>query len=75
VELRSTFARLGLSIPPTIIDAGFEGQVSLESHGGAVPVKLRRGLRFAHAAFFRVEGPALPYRGKYQGQRGVTLPR
>jgi len=24
-ELRSTFARLGISIPPTIVDAGFSG--------------------------------------------------
>ena len=75
IELRSTFARLGLSIPPTIIDAGFEGQITLEIHGGAFPVILRKGVRFAHVVFFRVEGEPVPYRGRYQGQRGVTLPR
>ncbi len=75
IELRSTFARLGLSIPPTIVDAGFEGQITLEIHGGAFPVKLRKGVRFAHVAFFRVVGEPVPYRGKYQGQRGVALPR
>ena len=30
VELRSTWARHGLSMPPTIIDAGFSGTVTLE---------------------------------------------
>lgn len=75
VELRSTFARLGLSIPPTVIDSGFEGQITLEVHGGAFPVVLKRGVRFAHIVFFRVEGEPVPYRGRYQGQRGVTLPR
>ena len=75
IELRSTFARLGLSIPPTVIDAGFEGQITLEVHGGAFPVVLKRGARFAHVVFFRVEGEPVPYRGRYQGQRGVTLPR
>ncbi len=75
VELRSTFARLGLSIPPTVVDAGFEGQITLEVHGGAFPVILRRGVRFAHIVFFKVEGEPVPYKGKYQGQRGVTLPK
>ena len=75
VELRSTFARLGLSIPPTIVDAGFEGQLTLEIHGGAFPVILRKGTRFAHVVFMDVRGEPVPYKGRYQGQRGVTLPR
>ena len=50
VGVRSTFARLGVSIPPTLIDAGFEGQITLEVHGGAFPVVLKRGMRFAHVA-------------------------
>ena len=75
VELRSTFARLGLSIPPTVIDSGFEGQITLEIHGGAFPVVLKKGARFAHIVFYRIEGEPVPYRGRYQGQRGVTLPR
>jgi len=59
----------------TIIDAGFEGQITLEVHGGAFPVILRKGMRFAHVVFMRLTGATKPYRGKYQGQRGVTLPR
>ncbi len=75
IGVRSTFARLGVSIPPTLIDAGFEGELTIEIHGGAFPIVLRKGMRFAHVAFYRIEGPPVTYRGKYQGQRGVTLPR
>ena len=75
VELRSTFARLGLSIPPTVIDAGFKGQITLEVHGGAFPVVLKKGVRFAHIVFMEIKGEPVPYRGRYQEQRGVTLPR
>lgn len=75
VELRSTFARLGLSIPPTVIDSGFEGQLTLEIHGGAFPVILKKGMRFAHIVFMKLTSKTEPYKGKYQGQRGVTLPR
>jgi len=76
VELRSSFARLGLSIPPTIIDAGFEGNVTLEVHGSVFPIKLYKGQRFAHVIFSKTLNPVLrPYCGKYQGQRGVTLPK
>jgi len=76
VELRSSFARLGLSIPPTIIDAGFEGNVTLEVHGSTFPIKLYKGQRFAHVIFSKTLNPVLrPYQGKYQGQKGVTLPK
>ena len=76
VELRSTYARLGLSMPPTIIDAGFEGNITLEVIGGSFPVRIYSGDRFAHIIFARTLSPVeRPYRGKYQGQRGVTLPK
>jgi dCTP deaminase len=75
IGVRSTFARLGVSIPPTLIDAGFEGELTIEIHGGAFPVVLRKGMRFAHVAFYRIEGEPVRYLGKYLGQRGVTLPR
>lgn len=75
IGVRSTFARLGVSIPPTLIDAGFEGELTIEIHGGAFPVVLRRGMRFAHVAFYRIEGEPVIYKGRYHGQRGVTLPR
>lgn len=76
VELRSTFARMGLIMPPTIIDAGFKGQLTLEIRGGSFPVKLKAGMRFAHVIFAKLLNPVeRPYRGKYFGQLGVTLPK
>ncbi|MEM0173367.1 MAG: dCTP deaminase [Sulfolobaceae archaeon] len=76
VNLRSSFARLGLFIPPTIVDAGFEGELTIEVVGSSFPIKLRRGTRFLHLIFAKTLTPVEnPYRGKYQGQRGVTLPK
>ena len=83
VELRSTWARSGLMLPPTIVDAGFHGNLTLEivpfmraesdttvKHPPPVPY----GHRFAHLIFARLTGLADPYMGKYQGQWGVTAP-
>ncbi len=76
VELRSTFARLGLLMPPTIIDGGFEGCVTIELSGSSFPIKLRSGTRFLHVVFSKVSSPIQrPYSGRYQRQRGVTLPK
>ncbi|NOZ89420.1 MAG: dCTP deaminase [Crenarchaeota archaeon] len=76
VNVRSTYARLGIYIPPTVIDAGFCGQVTIEIIGSAYPVILHPGTRFLHVVFARTTTPvARPYRGKYQGQTGVTPPR
>jgi dCTP deaminase len=76
VNLRSSYARIGLTIPPTIIDAGFEGQVVVEVVGGELPVDLYPGDRFIHVVFAKLSKPVeKPYRGVYQGQRGIVLPR
>lgn len=76
VELRSSFARLGLTLPPTIIDAGFEGNITLEVEGSAFPIRLYKGQRFAHVIFAKTLNPVdRPYKGRYQGQEGVTLPK
>ncbi len=75
VNVRSTYARLGLFIPPTVIDAGFCGQVTIEIIGSGFPVRVYPGQRFLHVVFVKTTSPvASPYRGKYQGQQGVTLP-
>jgi dCTP deaminase len=75
-QLRSTFARMGLSIPPTIIDAGFEGQLTIELIGGAFPIRLYVGQKVLHITFFKLATPStLPYKGKYQGQVKITLPK
>jgi len=76
VELRSTFARCGLLMPPTIIDGGFKGTITLEVMGSSFPMRLYSGERFAHVVFAKLTSPlGKPYTGKYQGQRGVTLPK
>ena len=75
-QLRSTFARMGLSIPPTIIDAGFEGQLTIEIIGSNFPIKLYAKQRLMHVIFHKLITPTtLPYKGKYQGQNGLTLPK
>jgi dCTP deaminase len=71
VQLRSSWARRGFVIPPTVVDAGFKGQLTLEivsyQHQ---PVPL--GERFAHLIFAKMTGPSEPYNGKYQHQHGIT---
>ncbi len=76
VNLRSTFARYSLYIPPTIVDAGFRGNLTIELIGGSIPIKIYPGQRFLHLIFARTSSPVYkPYSGKYQSQRGVTPPR
>ncbi len=76
VNLRSTFARYSLYIPPTIVDAGFKGQLTIEIIGGSVPVKVYPKQRFLHLIFARTSSPVYrAYSGKYQSQRGVTPPK
>lgn len=76
VTLRSTWARTGLWVPPTVVDAGFHGQIVVEIMGSSFPVKLKAGTRFLHLVLIRLATPVEnPYSGDYQGQRGVTLPK
>ncbi len=75
VNLRSSYARIGLILPPTIIDANFEGQLTIEMIGGEFPVRLYAGERFIHVVFAKLTSPVEnPYSGKYQKQRGIKLP-
>ena len=82
VEIRSTWARRGFFLPPTIVDAGFKGNLTLEIlvMGRMDPYGLQRtvppvGERFAHLIFAKTSGPCQPYSGKYQGQSGITGPK
>ncbi|RUM48037.1 MAG: dCTP deaminase [Hyperthermus sp.] len=76
VNVRSTYARLGLFVPPTVIDAGFCGQVTIEIIGSAYPIIVYPGQRFLHVVFIKTTSPvANPYKGRYQHQKGVTPPR
>jgi dCTP deaminase len=74
-NLRSTLARLGLVIPPTVVDAGFEGNITIEVvNESPNTIVLKRGVRFLHLILVKAEGRA-SYAGMYQGQRGVTPPK
>ena len=72
VQLRSTWARRGFLLPPTVIDAGFSGQITLEIVSYIEPHIIPVGERFVHLIFAKLTSPAEPYRGKYQGQIGIT---
>lgn len=80
VGLKSSWARRGYSLPLTIVDAGFKGNLTLEiltfggrENGGCGPDPV--GQRFAHLIFAKLSSPSVPYAGKYQGQSGITLAR
>jgi dCTP deaminase len=84
LEGKSSLARLGLVIHSTagFIDAGFDGDVTLElSNVATLPILLHPGMKIAQLAFFELDRPAeRPYGSgeagsKYQGQRGPTASR
>lgn len=75
--LRSTFARLGFVSPLTIIDAGFEGTLTIGVfYGGSNPIRIPVGCRFLHVVFAQLLDKAdIPYQGHYKKQKGVSLPK
>ncbi|MCL4379093.1 MAG: dCTP deaminase [Candidatus Marsarchaeota archaeon] len=77
VEIRSTWARHGLSMPPTIIDAGFKGDITLEVINNApYAIALRPKQRLAHIIFEKVNNRVdNVYSGRYLGQRGIRIPK
>lgn len=74
---KSTYARCGIHVNITPLEAGWEGQITIEiSNGTRLPVKIYPGEGIAQILFFEGEQPAVTYadrNGKYQGQRGVVL--
>jgi len=75
INMRSSYARLGIVIPPTIIDAEFEGQLTIGLTGTSFPVKIRKGERIIHLILAKLTTPTIkPYKGRYKGQKGVQIP-
>ena len=74
-NLRSTWARRGLLIPPTVVDAGFRGILNIEIFNATNSlISLPVGERFLHVVFDHLDRATThTYRGKYQNQRGVVL--
>ena len=75
IKDKSTWARRGLSVFNTLIDPGFEGQITLElKNQGNELLELPHGIGIAQIMFFECGEVENPYNGKYQGQQGVTGP-
>jgi dCTP deaminase len=68
ITLRSTFARKGFLISPTVVDAGYKGKLTIAFHSPPKSDTLRKGERFVHLIFFELrESTEKPYSGRYQG--------
>jgi len=76
---RSTYARAGVLVHVTPLEAGWEGVVTIEiSNTGSLPVKVWVDRGITQVIFFRGEYPLRDYvskGGRYQGQTGVTQGR
>ena len=77
---KSTYARCGIIVNVTPLEPEWEGQVTIEiSNTTPLPAKIYANEGVAQMLFFESdEVCGTSYRdrgGKYQGQRGVTLPR
>lgn len=76
---KSTYARCGIHVNVTPLEAGWEGQVTVEiSNSTRLPVKVYPGEGIMQVLFFDGEDPLVSYadrKGKYQSQKGITLAR
>jgi dCTP deaminase len=77
---KSTYARCGIIVNVTPLEPEWEGHVTLEfSNTTTLPAKIYANEGVAQMIFFESdEDCEISYRdrgGKYQGQRGVTLPK
>ena len=75
VQGRSSIGRLGLQIQNAgFIDAGFQGQITLELHNqGPNPILLEADTRICQIVFFQqIKSSIKPYQGKYQNQTGAV---
>jgi dCTP deaminase len=77
---KSTYARCGLIVNVTPLEPGWEGHVTLEiSNTTPLPAKVYANEGLAQFLFFKgsaaCETSYADRKGKYMGQRGVTLPK
>ncbi len=77
---KSTYARCGIIVNVTPLEPEWEGHVTLEfSNTTTLPAKIYANEGVAQFLFFESDEPCdMSYadrQGKYQGQKGVTLPR
>ena len=77
---KSTYARCGLIVNVTPLEPEWEGHVTLEiSNTTPLPAKVYANEGICQFLFLKGEGPCeISYadrKGKYMGQKGVTLPK
>ncbi len=77
---KSTYARCGIIVNVTPLEPEWEGHVTIEiSNTTPLPAKVYAGEGIAQLLFFKAEEMCqITYaqkKGKYMGQRGITLPK
>ena len=76
---KSTYARCGLIVNITPLEPGWQGEITIEiSNTTPRPALVYPEEGIAQLLFFQGGEPGRNYQttgGKYQGQRGITLPR
>ena len=77
---KSTYARCGIVTNFTPLEPGWHGYITIEiSNTTPLPAKIYANEGIAQVLFFQGDAPCeISYadkKGKYQGQRGVVLPR
>ena len=77
---KSTYARCGIITNVTPLEPGWEGHVTLEiSNTTTLPAKIYAGEGLVQVLFFQgdeeCETSYEDRGGKYQGQRGITIPK
>ena len=77
---KSTYARCGIIVNVTPFEPEWEGHVTIEiSNTTPLPAKIYANEGIAQVLFFQSDEPCersyADKKGKYQGQKGVTLPR
>lgn len=76
---KSTYARCGIVTNFTPLEAGWEGHITIEiSNTTPAFCKIYANEGIAQILFFEGEQPLSSYadrKGKYQGQKGITLPK
>lgn len=75
VHDKSTLARMGLTVQNTVIEAGWEGWLTLEltNHGHSL-ISLPCGSPIAQILFHVLSSPSKGYQGKYQHQERGPQP-
>jgi dCTP deaminase len=76
---KSTYARSGIIVNVTPLEPGWEGHVTIEiGNATPLPAKVYAHEGIAQVIFLKGDTPAVSYAdkgGKYQHQRGITLPK